>query len=318
MEKANIRVKNRIIVILGPTSSGKSGIGIKLAKKFNGEIISADSRQIYRRLNIGTGKIARDPSRAGLKSNSEIYRSEGIAHHLIDAVDPKTEYNVARFKKDAIRVINDTIQRGKLPIICGGTGFWIRTLVDDVDFPEVKPDWKLREKLGRKSADVLFTLLKKFDPERAKKIDAKNKVRLIRALEICLAIGKVPKIKEKEKNKKYAFLQIGIGVSKEKLHKKIKKRLEERWKEGMIDEVRKLKKSGLSWKKIQSFGLGYFWIPLYLKKKISEEELFEKIYSSEKNYAKRQLTWFRKDKRIVWLENYKKIQKTVGEFLDKH
>lgn len=312
--------KKKIVVILGPTSSGKSEVAIRLAKKFNGEIISADSRQIYRGMDIGTGKITKEEQKMA-------------KHHMLDIASPKTEYNVSKFKKDAEKIIANILSRGKVPIICGGTGFWIKAIVDNVSFPEVKPDWKLRKKLAEKSITELIQELKSLDLKRAKSIDAKNKVRLIRAIEICKAIGKVPDISSRSTvhSSQYEFLQIGIDIPKEKLQKNIQKRLKKRFSAGMITEVKKLKKSGLSWKKIQSFGLGYFWIPLYLHPVKSsqkrgaaspqfnwvknKEDLFEKIYSAEKDYAKRQLTWFRKDKRIKWLKDYKEIEKETFNFI---
>ncbi|MFA5777245.1 MAG: tRNA (adenosine(37)-N6)-dimethylallyltransferase MiaA [Parcubacteria group bacterium] len=301
------RGRNKIIVILGPTSSGKSEVAIRLARKYDGEIISADSRQIYRGMDVGTGKIS--------KAQQKLAK-----HWLIDIIDPKTEYNVFKFKKEANCVINYLHKKNKIPIICGGTGFWIKAIVDDVDFPEVKPNLELRKRLEKENTEKLFKMLQKLDPERVNNIDAKNKVRLIRAIEICKAIGKVPPLPPTpspsgrgwgEGNIKYDFIQIGIDIPKEKLHQNIKKRLEKRFKQGMIEEVKKLRKSGLSWKKIQSFGLGYFWIPLFLQGKIDKKELFEKVYQAEKDYAKRQMTWFKKDKRIVWLKNYKEIEKEI-------
>jgi tRNA dimethylallyltransferase len=170
-------IDNKIIVILGPTSSGKSDIAIKLAKKISGEIISADSRQIYRGLDIGTGKIT---------------NNQGIVHYGLDIVSPKTEYNVAKFKKYADKTIANILKQKKIPIICGGTGFWIKSIVDNVIYPEVKPDQILRNKLRNKTKEKLFAILEKLDPERAKTIDKNNPVRLIRAIEICKTLGKVP------------------------------------------------------------------------------------------------------------------------------
>jgi tRNA dimethylallyltransferase len=316
-------MSKKIIVILGPTSSGKSEVAIRLAKKFDGEIISADSRQIYREMDIGTGKIASDffvlKSKVPLKSNKlNIFWSNGVAHYLIDIINPTANYNVVNFKKDAEVIIKDILKRGKLPIICGGTGFWIKAVVDKVNFPEVKPDWVLRNRLSNQPVETLFKKLKKLDPERTKTIDAKNKVRLIRAIEICKAIGKVPRIIEhKTFNIKHDFLQIGIKKEKEKLYKDIRKRLQKRFGQGMIQEVEKLhSENKLSWKKIQSFGLGYHWIPEYLKGNIkSKEELIEKVYLAEKDYAQRQLTWFKKDPRIVWLKNYTSMQNEVKKFI---
>ncbi|HLM84278.1 MAG TPA: tRNA (adenosine(37)-N6)-dimethylallyltransferase MiaA [Candidatus Bathyarchaeia archaeon] len=321
-----------ILVILGPTSSGKSDIAIKLAKKFNGEIISADSRQIFRGMDIGTGKIERDKKSLAL-GNSEssarrrkkpsfdlqnVYLSNGVPHHMIDIVNPRTDFNAAKFKKQTEKIIEDILKRGKLPIICGGTGFWIQAIVDDVNFPEVKPDWNLRKKLEKYSAEKLFSTLQKMDPERAKTIDAKNKARLIRAIEIAKILGKVPKIQDtkyKIQDTRYKTLQIGLKLPREKLYSNIEKRVLARFKQGMVEEVKKLHAQRLSWKKIQSFGLAYFWIPLYLKNEISEKELVEKVIQAEKNYAKRQMTWFKRDKRIKWLENYKEIERSAKNFL---
>lgn len=294
--------KNKIIVILGPTSSGKSEMAIRLAKKLDGEVISADSRQIYRGMDIGTGKVTKK-------------ETAGIKHWMLNIVSPRTDFNVAKFKKSTDKIIVDILKRGKLPIICGGTGFWIKAVVDNVNFPEVKPDKVLRNKLRSKSAEALFKMLKKLDPERAKNIDGKNTVRLIRAIEICKTLGSVPNTKYQILNTKYQFLQIGIDVPKERLQKNIQKRLEIRFKQGMIQEVAKLRRQGLSWKKIRSFGLGYFWIPLYLQGKLSKQEVFEKIYLAEKDYAKRQMTWFRKDRRIKWFKKYTQIKKETANFV---
>lgn len=296
--------KSKIIVILGPTSSGKSSVAIKLAREFNGEIISADSRQIYRGMDVGTGKVT--------KAEQALAK-----HHLLDVVSPKTNFSAAQFKKKAEKIIADILRRGKLPIICGGTGFWIKALVDDIIYPEVKPDWELREKLGKKSAEKLFAMLKKLDPVRAKNIDAKNPVRLIRAIEICKKLGEVPTTASRGPSSvedgPRIFLQIGINLPKEKLHQNIEKRLKQRFNEGMIEEVERLhKENKISWKKMESFGLGYLWIAKFLQKQLPQEELFEKIYSAEKNYAKRQITWFSKDKRIVWLPASSASRKNIA------
>lgn len=296
--------KKKIIVILGPTSSGKSDVAIQLAQKFNGEIISADSRQIYRGMDIGSGKVSKE-------------EQQMAPHHMLDIISPKTDYNVAKFKKKTEKIMTEILERGRIPIICGGTGFWITALVDDVNFPEVKPDWTLREKLNKKSAHVLFRQLKKLDPQRAADLDPKNKVRTIRAIEICRALGNVPKQTENQKLKteKYEFLQIGIDVSKEKLHQRIATRLEARFKQNMIGEVKALHRKGVSWKKLEAFGLEYRWIARYLQKKVSPEEMQEKLYFDIIHYAKRQMTWFKKDSRIHWLKNYKEIEKKVTKFI---
>lgn len=311
--------KPKIIVILGPTSSGKSDVAINLAKKYNGEIISADSRQIYRGLDIGTGKVK---GKIVAVEPLQVFMSDGIAHYMIDIISPKTNYNAAKFKRDAEKIIKDIFRRGKLPIICGGTGFWIKAVVDDVNYPEVKPDWELRNKLRDYSTERLLARLKKLDSSRAKNIDKNNKVRLIRAIEICNKLGRVPFVDSNsfvDSNRNYNFFQIGINLPKEKLYQNIRKRLEKRFRQGMIKEVENLhSKRKLSWKKIESFGLGYFWIPKYLKGEIkTKEELFEKIFTAEKEYAKRQMTWFKKDTRINWQTEYGKIITAINSFIKK-
>ena len=293
---------NKVIVILGPTSSGKSDLAIKIARKFKGEIISADSRQIYRGMDLGTGKVT--------KAEQKLTK-----HWMLDIVSPKTDYSVAKYKKVAEKVIEDILKRNKLPIICGGTGFWIKTIVDDVNFPEVKPDFKLREKLNKLSSKKLFTLLQKLDSERSKNIDAKNKVRLIRAIEICKKIGRVP-VTKNILNSKYNFLQIGIDIPKEKLHQNIEKRLEARFKKGMIREVENLhSKFGVSWKRLEIFGLEYRYISQFLQNKLTLQEMKEKLLHESKDYAKRQMTWFKKDQRILRFKNYSKIEKAIKKFL---
>ena len=293
----------KIIVLLGPTASGKSDVAIKLAREFNGEIISADSRQVYRGMDIGSGKVTREEQKMAI-------------HHMLDIADPNDEFNISHFKKSAEKIIKDILKRKKLPIICGGTGFWIKAIVDNLQLPEVKPNKELRNLLSNKSAEELFKMLRKFDPERAENIDPKNKVRLIRAIEICETLGTVPKVAIADKeSRKYDFLQIGIDVSKETLNKKIKKRLEQRFKNGMIEEVQNLNKNGVSWERLEYFGLEYRWIARYLQNIISLSEMKEKLYFDIIHYAKRQMTWFKKDKRILWLKDYKKIESLVKNFL---
>jgi len=297
-----VKANQKIIVILGPTASGKSDLAIKLVQKFNGEIISADSRQIYRGMDLGTGKVTEVEQKLA-------------KHWMIDIANPKINYNVAKFKKKAEKIIADILKREKVPIICGGTGFWISAIVDNKIFPEVKPNQKLRRKLQDLSADNLYRKLLKLDSERTKNIDKNNKVRLIRAIEICKTIGKVPSVKNTHNNK-YQFLQIGFDIPKEKLHLNIKKRLSKRFKLGMIKEVEGLhKKNGMSWKRLEMFGLEYRYISQFLQNKISKKEMQEKLFQESKNYAKRQMTWFRKDKRIIWLKNYRQIKIVIKKFL---
>jgi tRNA dimethylallyltransferase len=291
--------KPKIIVIVGPTASGKTSLSIKLAKKFNGEIISADSRQVYKGMNLGTGKVTKE-------------EMQGIKHYLIDIISPKKTLTVVQYVKKAKAAIKKIISKNKIPIIVGGTGFYVDALVFDYKFPEVSPNLKLRKTLEKKSTQELFKMLKKIDPQRAKNIDPNNKVRLIRAIEIAQKLGKVPELK---KELKYNPLFIGIKISKEKLKEKIKKRLIKRLKQGMIKEVEKLKKQGLSWRKLENFGLEYRYIAYYLQNKISYNQMLNQLEKAILNYAKRQMTWFKKNKNINWILNYNEAQKLVKEFL---
>jgi tRNA dimethylallyltransferase len=318
----------KTIVIAGPTASGKSDLAIALAKKYSGEIISADSRQVYRGMNIGTGKVARDfpviSNTQFLISNKEKeeFFSEGIRHHLIDIADPKEDYNVAHFVRDAEKAIADIRKRGKTPIICGGTHFWIEALLSGHPLPAVKPDPALREELGKRSAEELFTMLEKKDPVRAASIDKHNKIRLIRALEICAALGKVPSlchsraggnpgssfwIPGQARDDKTNAIIIAFVPPKEILHERIAKRLEKRIAEGMIEEVERLHTEGVSWERLESFGLEYRYVALFLQKKISHKEMLAELEMEIRRYAKRQLTFLRRMERsgltIHWISS---------------
>ena len=306
------------IVIMGPTASGKSDLAILLAKKYDGEIISADSRQVYRGMDIGTGKVVRDPSpktfsphinddrhlcdtggginNQGKKDRND-YFSEGIRHHLIDVASPRRTYNVTHFVRDAKLVVTDIRKRGKTPIICGGSGFWIQALLEDTTFPAVKPNSELRKKLGKLSAEELFKRLQRKDPRRAAGIDPRNKLRLIRALEIIATLGKVPPLQKNQATKKRSsqeFILLVLNPDQNTLYKNIEQRLDKRLKRGMIAEEKKLREEGLSWKRLESFGLEYKFIALLLQKKISQNEMKERLEFEIRHYAKRQLTWLRR------------------------
>lgn len=309
----------KIIVVYGPTASGKSDVAIKLAKKFNGEIISADSRQVYKGLDIGSGKVAKDEPgifyKLFHKSKREGFFSNGIRHHLIDVAEPMADYNISHFKKDAEIIIEEISSQGKIPIICGGTNFWIDSIVHDSQIPEVEPNEELRDMLSSKSAEELFKQLQEMDPERAAHIDSKNPVRLIRAIEIATKLGSVPQLETAKLNPKYDFLQIGIRAEREKINAKIKKRLEERFEDGMIIEVEELHQAGVSFEWMERIGLEYRWISRYLQKKVEFEEMKEKLYFDIIHFAKRQMTWLKRNKEIIWLKDYSQIKKEVKKFL---
>jgi tRNA dimethylallyltransferase len=292
--------KPKLIVILGPTASGKTELAIKLAKKFNGEIINADSRQVYKGMDIGTAK----PTKKEMK---------GIPHHLLDIASPKRKFTVAQYRKLALKAIEKIQKKGKIPFLVGGTWFYIRAIVDGLVIPEVPPDWKLRKRLEKKSPEELYKILKKLDPERAKTIEKENPRRLIRAIEICKKIGKVPPLKFKPLP--YPVLMIGIKRKKKELMERIRKRFFEWLKKGLILEVLKLRKIGISFKRIEEFGMHYREIAWYLQGKISEKEMIENSIKEIQDYAKKQINWFKKDKRVKWVKDLREAEKLVKKYL---
>ena len=267
--------KPKVVVILGQTATGKSAFAIEIAKKVNGEIISADSRQVYKKLDIGTSKISKK-------------EMKGIPHHLLDVANAKNKFTVAEFKELAEKKIKEIISRDKTPIICGGTGFYIDAVVRGVVFPEVPPNEKLRKKLALVSDRVLMLKLQKLDPERARNIDPKNKIRIIRAIEIAKALGKVPHLAVKPPS--YKFVKIVLFLPDEKLKAKIVKRVKKMFADGLLNEIKKLKKSGVSDKRLKELGFEYY------------KPTPEKVIRETFQYAKRQMTWFRRDKEIKWLD----------------
>jgi len=288
----------KILVIVGSNASGKTSLSIKLAKKFNGEVISADSRQVYKGMNLGTGKVTKK-------------EMQGIKHYLLDVASPKSRFNAAQFVKLGERAIKEIQKKGKLPIVCGGTGFYVDALLYGLPVA-VTPDWKLRQHFDRLSADALFKKLKKIDPARAKNIDPHNKRRLIRALEIALKTrAPVPPL---ARTLRYNVLKIGVKRSKKELRKRIHDRLLIRMKQGMVKEIEKLHKQGVPWQKLDDFGLEYRFISRYLKGELSKEEMLTQLETAIWHYAKRQMTWFKRDKDIYWLNNDKKIEKLVEKW----
>jgi len=293
----------KLIVILGPTASGKTTLSIKLAKKFNGEVISADSRQVYKGMNIGTAKVTKR-------------EMQGVAHHLLDVANPKRHFTVAQYKKLAQKAIEKIQKKGKVPFLVGGTGFYIQAVVDEIIIPQVKPDWKLRKKLEKKSPKELYKILKKLDPERAKTIEKENPRRLIRAVEILFKTKKpIPPLKKG--GLPYPVLMIGIEKTERELKNNIKKRLIERLKKGMIAEVKRLKKEGVSFKRLEEFGLEYRFIAQYLQEKIVYEQMVEKIQRESEKYVKRQMRWFKRDKRIKWIKKYGEVERLIKKYLKK-
>ena len=294
--------KPKILGIVGPTASGKSNLAVILAKKYGGEVISADSRQVYRGMNVGTGKITKKEMRS-------------VPHHLLDVALPKKIYTVSDYVQDAERAFRGILRRGNLPIICGGTGFYISALVDKLQLPDVPPNSSLRKRLTKKSTGELFKQLKRLDPRFASRIDRNNPHRLIRAIEIARALGSVPPLRVKTP---YDPLFIGINISKEKLAKRIRKRLLARMKKGMPNEVSGLLRGGMSLRRMEELGLEYRFCSRYVKGKITKDQLLAQCETAIKQYAKRQMTWFKKDKRIHWVgQDVKKTKRLVENFLRK-
>lgn len=304
---------NKLIVILGPTASGKSALAVKLARLFNGEVISADSRQVYKGLDVGSGKITKK-------------EMQGIPHYLLDVASPRRRFTVAQYQKLALRAIAQIQRRGKIPFLVGGTGFYIQSIVDSTVFPEVPPNRALRARLAKKSVAELFAVLKKLDPARAATIDTKNPHRLIRAIEIVTATGRpVPKVGRGPTSTHFDTVQIGITKSPVELKKAIAKRLKKRIKK-IIAEVKKLHANGLSWRRLEELGLEYRYTAQYLQYKTrapkdlgarpsTQQELSALVQKESERFAKRQMTWFKRDKRIYWITNQKEAEKLVKNFL---
>lgn len=314
----DMSISNKIIVILGPTASGKTKLGVDLAYKFNGEIISADSRQVYKGMDVGTGK---DLSEYKIKDKKS--KIKNIEYHLIDIVNPNDEFNLTKYQKLAFKAISDILKRGKTPIIVGGTGLYLQAVVDNYNLNGAKPDKKLRENLEKRSIEELFSELKKINSKFADKLndsDRKNKRRLIRYIEVMQNKEAQPLVSGPTPATRYNFLLLGLTHSKEVLNERIYKRLVDRLeKENMIDEVKNLHEGGVSWKRLESFGLEYKFISLYLQEKMDYEEMVEKLNIASRQFAKRQMTWFRRwekqRKKIYWIEGEEQTEELVKEFL---
>ena len=285
-------MKPRVIVIVGPTASGKTSASIKLAEKINGEIISADSMQIYKEMNIGTAKPT-------------LEEMNGIKHYMFDVVAPDETFNVTKYVEKAIECVKEIVSKGKIPIIVGGTGLYVSTLINGIEFCEVNEDPNYRKEMTElaeeKGNHYLHEMLEKIDPEAAKNIDANNVRRVIRALEIYKVTGKTKTLLDKESRKEVPFdyKLYGIETNREVLYDRINKRVDKMLEDGLIDEVKELlEKYTFSSTAIQ--GLGYKEVKEYLYGKLSYDEMAEKLKMETRRYAKRQLTWFRREKAIMW------------------
>ena len=297
--------KPKVIVICGPTASGKTALSIELAKRINGEIISSDSMQIYKYMDIGTAKTTQE-------------EMQGIKHYLLDFVEPSQRYSVAEFKKDAEKAIEEILQKGKTPIIVGGTGLYVDSLIYGIEYQTIEFDEQYRkqleERVEKEGLETLYNEAKKIDPQAIEKISLNDKKRILRILEIYKATGKNKTEQEIESRKngvKYDYKVFAINMDREKLYERINKRVDIMIENGLIEEVEKLLEKYKEFPTAMQ-GLGYKEVVEYLQGKVSEEEMIENIKRETRRYAKRQLTWFRKNKQTIWIEPCD-IQKILNE-----
>lgn len=301
--------KKKVIVICGPTASGKTALSIELAKKINGEIVSADSMQIYKDMNIGTAK----PSKQEM---------QGIKHYLLDCVSPDVRYSVAQYKQDAKSAIKEILLKGKTPIIVGGTGLYVDSLIYEIEYNNIKIDENYRkelEKIAEKQGiETLYKMALEIDPLAMGKISQNDKKRIMRVLEIYKATGKTKTEQEIESRKnpvEYDYRIFAINWDREILYKRINKRVDIMINKGLIEEVKNILE------KYQEFptamqGLGYKEVVDYLNGLYTKEEMIEKIKMETRRYAKRQLTWFRKNKQTIWLDGANDIQNNIDIILE--
>ena len=297
--------KPKVIVICGPTASGKTTLSIELAKKIDGEIISSDSMQIYKDMDIGTAKPSKE-------------EMQGIKHYMLDFLEPNKRYSVADFKNDAEKAIEEILAKGKVPIVVGGTGLYVDSLIYGIEYQNMQFDAKYREKLEervlKEGLESLYNEAKRIDPQAMKKISHNDKKRILRVLEIYKATGKNKTEQEVESRKneiKYDYKVFAINMDREKLYERINKRVDIMIEQGLIQEVENLLK------KYEDFptamqGLGYKEVVEYLQGKTTKEEMIEKIKMETRRYAKRQITWFKKNKQTIWIEP-QDLQKILDE-----
>lgn len=301
-------MKPEVIVIAGPTASGKTALSIELAKKINGEIISADSMQIYKDMNIGTAKVTKD-------------EMQGIKHYVLDFLSPEERYTVSNFKKDAEEAIEEILLKGKSPIICGGTGLYIDSLVYGIEYQDMEFDEDYRNSLMKKAEEngleELYNEALRIDKEATLKISSNDKKRIVRVLEIYHATGKTKtelEVLSRSKGVKYDYKVFAIDMDREKLYERINRRVDIMIEQGLVDEVKNILQKYSKFPTAMQ-GLGYKEVVEYLEGKISYDEMIEKIKQESRHYAKRQLTWFRKNKDIMWLKAEDGIDNNINTIL---
>ena len=297
--------KPKVIVICGPTASGKTALSIELAKKIDGEIISCDSMQIYKDMNIGTAKVTEN-------------EMQGIKHYLVDWVSPDTRYSVADYKIDAEKAIENIISKGKIPIIVGGTGLYVDSLIYGIEYPEIEFDEEYRRKLEKEAdedgLENLYNKAKEIDEQAMQKISINDRKRIIRVLEIYHATGKnktEQEIESRKKEVKYDYKIFAINMDREKLYERINLRVDKMIEKGLIKEVENLQKKYKHFPTAMQ-GLGYKEVVEYLQNEITKDEMIEKIKQESRRYAKRQLTWFRKNKQTIWIDGLANLNNNIN------
>jgi len=293
----------KIVAIVGPTASGKTALSIALAKKYNGAVVSADSRQVYRGMDIGTGKVTKREMR-------------GVPHYLLSIASPKRTFTAAAYRAKARKAVEAITRAGKLPIVCGGTGFYIDTLLTNTSLPDVKPNASLRKKMDVMKTKDLFAMLMKKDLRRAETIDRNNRRRLIRALEIIAMTGKPVSAQSLAPAIYKDILFIGLRPNKKKLARNIHDRLTLRLRRGMVAEVKRLHdKDGVGWERLDDLGLEYRYISRYLRGILTKQEMITQLETESRHYAKRQMTWFKRNSATHWIANAKTADSLVKKFL---
>lgn len=302
--------KQKVIVIGGPTASGKTELGIEVAKCLNGEVISADSMQIYQEMNIGTAKPTME-------------EMQGIKHYLLDFVHPQTRYSVADYKKDAMSAIKEIQKKGKTPIIVGGTGLYIDSLVQGIDYPQIDTDMQYRHYLEEETQKIglekMYQKALEIDQEAAERISKTDQKRILRILELYHTTGKTKtqlEIESKKNGVAYDYKVFAIDIPREILYGRINQRVDQMIEKGLIQEVEQLcQKYGTNLPTAMQ-GIGYKEVVLYLQQEISKEEMIETIKQESRRYAKRQMTWFRKNRDIIWIDGLESIQNKVQTILE--
>lgn len=299
--------KEKVIVIGGPTASGKTALSIELAKKINGEIISADSMQIYKEMNIGTAKPEKE-------------EMQGVKHYMLDIITPEERFSVADYKIKAKKAIKEIIEKGKIPIIVGGTGLYIEALIYEIEFLQIETDLNYRRELEQiaqeKGLNNLYEKAVKIDPKAMEKISANDQKRILRVLELYHQTGKTKTQLDSESRKEpeYDYKLFAINMDREILYNRINKRVDIMLQNGLVNEVKNI------YEKYKEFptamqGLGYKEVVEYLEGKVSYEQMVEKIKMESRRYAKRQLTWFRKYENIIWIDGTDEVQKNIEKII---